>query len=102
MADRSKVVVATFNTLETGRNACQSLLLQGFERGYIGLAARKGAEDGSLVSVTVTDDDVKKAEEALNRHGPQSMQTHEVQWRGKGWPEEIPNADAYTAVDLVE
>lgn len=102
MADRSKVVVATFNSLATGRNACQSLLMQGFEREYIGLAAREGAEDGALVTVTVTDENVSRAQDALNQHGPQTIQTREVQWRGKGSIEELPDADQYTAVDLVE
>lgn len=96
------VLVATYGSLATGRNAVQSLLTADFRREDIGLAAKQGAEDGALVTVTVSDENASKAREALEEHGPQTLQTREVQWRKEGLIEEIPDADDYTAINLTE
>ena len=86
-------VVATFNT-ETGR--CCRACAVGFEAVHRRRLLR--AQDGSLVSVTVTDDDVttKSSQPAAAVHADAQVMAR------LGWPEEIPNADAYTAVDLVD
>lgn len=100
--EKSQVIIATYDSLATGRNAVQSLLEAGFERVDIGLAQKEGAGDGSLVTVTVAADTMPQAEDALNQHGPQMLQTREVQWRREGGRQELPDVEGYTAVDLAD
>lgn len=99
---KDMVLIATYDSLATGRNAVEKLLTAGFSRVDIGLAAKEGAEDGSMVTVTVRDGEHDKAKEALNTQGPQTLTTRDVQWLKDGGLDKLPDANAYTAVNLAE
>lgn len=100
--EKDKVLIATYGSLATGRNAVQKLLDAGFKREDIGLAAKEGTGDGSMVTVTVRDDDHDKAKEALNTQSPQTLTTRDVQWLKEGGLDQLPDAQDYTAVELAE
>lgn len=101
--EKKSVVLAIYDSLATGRNAVERLLSAGFRREDIGLAAKQGVGEGSLVTVTVSGDDRAQAEEALNQLSPQTLTLREVQWRAdQGWLDEFPDVADYTAVDLTE
>ncbi|HLV44020.1 MAG TPA: hypothetical protein VKY39_03625 [Aggregatilineales bacterium] len=100
--DKKSVVLAIYDSLATGRNAVDGLLNAGFRREDIGLAAKQGVGEGSLVTVTVSENERAQAEEALNQFSPQTLTLRDTQWLAGGAPDEIPDVADYTAVDLTE